>query len=347
MCEGAVQALRGSVIEIGSDNGGSVSMPSACNGVYSIKPSAGRLSFFNVADRSPGQTIIPIVLGLLGSSVASLKFFLPSIIASQPWLRDPEVVPLPWRCQDDIDGGTRLSFGFMDFDGVVRPHPPIQRALDTVKKALECKGHEALPWNPPSHSRARKIHGEIAGADGSYDVFEQLVLSGEPLIPGLQDEFPDGKPLKPSNAIQVEKAVIRLKKYRAAYQTSWNSTEKLTNTGRPVDAVILPVLPSAAVIPGKLYYYTYISPANVIDHTTMAIPVTRADRNIDKFNECYTPVSDLDRKTWESYDPQIYHGAPASIQIQGRRLEEEKLLAIGQVVTDALASWRETCHSHI
>lgn len=30
--------------------------------------------------------------------------------------------------------------------------------------------------------------------------------------------------------------------------------------GRPVDAVVLPVLPHAAVIPGKSYYYSKLSP---------------------------------------------------------------------------------------
>jgi Asp-tRNA(Asn)/Glu-tRNA(Gln) amidotransferase A subunit family amidase len=37
-------------------------------------------------------------------------------------------------------------------------------------------------------------------------------------------------------------------------------------------------------------------------------------------------------------DPDTYHGAPASIQLVGRRLEEEKLLSIAKVVVDALAS---------
>ncbi len=35
-------------------------------------------------------------------------------------------------------------------------------------------------------------------------------------------------------------------------------------------------------------------------------------------------------------DPEVYHGAPAAVQILGGRLEEEKVLAIGQVVVDAL-----------
>jgi hypothetical protein len=42
------------------------------------------------------------------------------------------------------------------------------------------------------------------------------------------------------------------------------------------------------------------------------------------------------RLTRRADDPEVYHGAPAAVQLLGCRLEEEKLLAIGQVVTDAL-----------
>jgi Asp-tRNA(Asn)/Glu-tRNA(Gln) amidotransferase A subunit family amidase len=39
-------------------------------------------------------------------------------------------------------------------------------------------------------------------------------------------------------------------------------------------------------------------------------------------------------------DPEKYDGAPASIQILGRRLEEEKLLSLAQVVVDALNDYK-------
>ena len=42
----------------------------------------------------------------------------------------------------------------------------------------------------------------------------------------------------------------------------------------------------------------YISAANVIDHTTLVIPVTRADRAIDKLDPKYVPVGETDEKNW-------------------------------------------------
>jgi amidase len=139
--EGAMQALRGSAIGFGSDIGGSVSMPAACNGVFSIKPSVGRLPTLDMPNSSPGQINIQTVVGILGPSIASLRYVFEAILFSKPWLTDPGVLPIPWRKPTDIES-SKLSFGFMDFDGVVKPHPPIIRALAMVKDALEASGHE-------------------------------------------------------------------------------------------------------------------------------------------------------------------------------------------------------------
>ncbi len=45
----------------------------------------------------------------------------------------------------------------------------------------------------------------------------------------------------------------------------------------------------------------YISAANVIDHTTLVIPVTRADRTINKLDPKYVPMGEIDEKNWAAY----------------------------------------------
>ena len=54
----------------------------------------------------------------------------------------------------------------------------------------------------------------------------------------------------------------------------------------------------------------------------------------------YVPRNDLDRWNWQLYDTEAMHGMPVGIQIVGKRLEEEKVLAAGKVVEDILRSDR-------
>lgn len=42
---------------------------------------------------------------------------------------------------DELGGGKQLCFGMMWDNGVVKPHPPLQRAMRMFKEALQSAGH--------------------------------------------------------------------------------------------------------------------------------------------------------------------------------------------------------------
>ena len=44
----------------------------------------------------------------------------------------------------------------------------------------------------------------------------------------------------------------------------------------------------------------------------------------------------LDQKTFEVYDPEVFDGAFVGLQLVGRRLHEEKLLALAEMLGDAI-----------
>lgn len=50
----------------------------------------------------------------------------------------------------------------------------------------------------------------------------------------------------------------------------------------------------------------------------------------------FIPLNHLDGNIQADYDPAFYHGAPVSLQLVGRRLEEEKVLEMVEVVADLL-----------
>ncbi|KAN0096342.1 hypothetical protein V8E51_015147 [Hyaloscypha variabilis] len=66
--------------------------------------------------------------------------------------------------------------------------------------------------------------------------------------------------------------------------------------------------------------------------TNSSTMVTFADKNIDKNKEDYKPLNDMDRIVQEEYDPEAYHGAPIAVQIVGRRLTEERVMAIAKEI---------------
>ena len=93
--------------------------------------------------------MIPTVVGILGPSVPALRNMFEALLSSEPWLHDPEVLPLPYRVEAECNHETspKLAFGVLESDGVVTPHPPIIRAVREVTKALEAEGHKVFPYD--------------------------------------------------------------------------------------------------------------------------------------------------------------------------------------------------------
>ena len=74
------------------------------------------------------------------------------------------------------------------------------------------------------------------------------------------------------------------------------------------------------------------------DFPSCTFPVTTADKNIDHARDMKTfqQLSEMDGKIQADYDANFYDGAPVSLQCVGRRLEEEKVLEMVEVIADAL-----------
>jgi amidase len=159
------------------------------------------------------------------------------------------------------------------------------------------------------------LQSAFTDADGHPDVYENLALSGEPLVSELEPQFGNG-PLPAVALSEFYKSTIDLRKWRTKYNDYWTSTSNLTSTGRAIDAILLPVAPHAAVMPGKSYHYgkstasvdclcsqtmlAYTTFVNLLDYVSVVVPVTFADSRMDVFNQTYEPKSELDRKNWEA-----------------------------------------------
>ncbi|KAL8654303.1 MAG: hypothetical protein Q9210_001584 [Variospora velana] len=351
--EGALQALRGSSVGLGTDiEGGSVRIPAAFCGTYSLKPTHNRLSYRDVANTNPGQDTYASSVGVMGTSIDAAKLVFTSILSTSPWLRDPNVVKMPWDKDSetsmlrrtDADGFAQdipLKIGIYWTDGVVTPHPPVKRGLRIIRDTLQDMKHKVVGWDPPSQTTAKRVHVAFLKADGGHDVHKQLDLSGEPLIPPLQGAFQLRDPIP---LLEYQDLTLQGKAYNETYYDYWNSTSN--DDGQLVDAVVMPVAPHAAVIPGKFYHTAYTESINLMDFSAAVIPVTRADKSVDVFDHGYQPLNDSAvflRYTNLNFedDADTYDGAPVGLQIVARKWEEEKVWAIAKILDTALKNRSE------
>ncbi|KAF5635107.1 general amidase [Fusarium tjaetaba] len=322
--EAALMALGGSSVGVGTDIGGSLRIPAGFCGIFSIKPTSNRLSYRDVANTNPGQDTYRSTIGFMGTSIDALEVVFKAVLGTEPWLKDPAVIPVPFRKEvtesyrrraDDkgnVKFGERpLKMGVLWCDGMVGLHPPVLRGMKVVVEALKKAGHK----------------GGFLSADGAHDIHQHLKRSGEPLIPDLQD----GLNLKtPKELLKYQDLTIQGLEYERQYSDYWNATADLDD--QSVDAVLMPVAPHAAVIPGKFYHGAYTDAMNLTNYTAVVIPTIRADKRVDVFDEGYEPLGEMDRKNWQAYDVDLYDGAPVGVQIVGRKFEEEKCLAIARIV---------------
>lgn len=132
-------------------------------------------------------------------------------------------------------------------------------------------------------------------ADGARDVHDHLLLSGEPLIADLQAYFNLRDPIP---LLEYQDLTVQGLACEQAYSDYWNSMAG--DDGQEVDAVIMPVAPHAAVIPGKYNHLAYTEVVNLLNYSAAVIPVTKADKGVDGVDETYTPVNEVDRANWEA-----------------------------------------------
>jgi len=122
--------------------------------------------------------------------------------------------------------------------------------------------------------------------------------------------------------------------YRLKYNKLWLSTGEKDN--HPVDAILCPSGPGAAPPHGNAKYWNYTSQWNLLEYPGVVLPVTFADQELDLNDKSYVPRNKQDRFHWELYEKDRYVEAPVGLQIVTRRFEDEKCLAVLEVVERAM-----------
>ncbi|KAI0669931.1 general amidase [Trametes maxima] len=343
--ESALIAMHGSPLGVGSDIGGSIRIPSHFCGIYGFKPSSHRIPSYGVVNSLDGQESVPTALGPLTTSLSGVTAFFRSILDQEPWRYCPSTVPKPWS-EDDYSlksrgGGVKLCFGIMWDEGSIKPHPPILRALAITQKALEAAGHKVIEWKSLKHADYVAIARSNFLADGSQD-YNSCLTTGEPLINSMDpnadpNDIPAFRiPRQPLTAFQIWQLNKEKRALRKELLDRWEATASETGTGRPIDVLICPAAPYAAVPHGQTRSSIYTIIWNTMDYPALIIPVTKVDPEVDVKPTREDFWSEEDKRVHGMYNPDIYKGVPVGIQLVGPTLQEEVVLGVGGVVDAAL-----------
>lgn len=322
--EGALIALHGSCLGIGSDVGGSIRNPAANCGIYGIKPTAFRMPTDGWGYIMAGADTVESVLGPLSTSLFGLKIFMKTIIDAQPWLTEPALIPMPWR-EIELPKNRPLRVGVLWHDGIVRPHSPITRALKAVVARLGQKGIEVVDFEPYLHDEAWAIIASLYFTDGGEADAKIIDSANEPWRPLSEWIIKHNPCVKKLDVGTLTYWLEEREAYRKEYALHWQRSG--------IDALLCPVGPGVAPKHNTAKYWWYTSQWNLLDYPAISFPVLKVKKQTDAWEGSSEPLSDLDRSNRNLWDADEFDCLPVNLQLVGRRFEDERILAILDYIT--------------
>ncbi|CAN8102461.1 unnamed protein product [Discula destructiva] len=320
--ESALIAFKGSCLGVGTDIGGSLRIPAACTGIFTLRPSFGRFPTLKCRSGMSGQEAIQSVNGPLARTIDDIELEAKTVVDAQPWLHDPRMLPIPWR---SVELPKKLKIAVLWNDGMVMPTPPVARALKTTVEKLKAAGHELVDWDPKDQGQGLRLLGQMFVADGGISISKELERSGEP----LREEMRAYGAAKDLGTYEMWQLHIERVGYQKRYLDRWNDAG--------IDAILCPTTPFSTVKNGQFRHVGYTGVYNVLDYACVSFPTGMVvDKEVDRYEDGYKPLSETCDEIHAEYDAVAVHDMPISLQLVARRLEEEKVLAMTKVVLAAL-----------
>jgi len=174
--EAVALATGMSPLGLGNDMAGSLRMPAQCTGICALKPSRGRVPWWNATDLGGPPLVVQLmaVNGPMARSVEDLRAALAVISGSDP--RDPWSVPLPAGSAAHPGTGPRAVAVIAEPDGGPA-HPDVVASVRRAADALAEAGYQVQEVNPPSIAAAFETWSQIVCSElhAMWPLMEALV----------------------------------------------------------------------------------------------------------------------------------------------------------------------------
>jgi amidase len=330
--EGTLNALRGSVLGLGSDIGGSIRCPAGFCNIHGFKPTSYLLS--NDGHLPGGFAAELNILATGGPMCRSLRDvdnFMKLLRCADQHLRDPSIIPMPWTgLHTKIEGPIKL--GIMMSDGAITPQPPIIRALEWAKSQILKSSHsstfELKPFTPYGSAHANRMITEMYWPDGPKHVREPLQASGEPELLLSTWMLRYNKEEIGARAINDQR--WQRNQFRCRFIEEWNNQD--------VDYVLAPVFVGPACQHETAKFWNYTALWNFVDYPGLVIPTPI--KALPKGQERYPPdapiLSEEDQAVRELWEQGDFTDAPIALQLIARKYHDNQLIAAAAKIEDAL-----------
>lgn len=265
--EGALVAMRGGVLGVGTDVGGSIRIPAMCGGLYGIKPSAERIPYVgqeNGSRKGASNIGLPASVGPIAVSLRDCELFLKTVSDARPWERDPSLAYGLWSEQGSIERKPLL--GVIRQDGLITPLPPVSKALDETVRSLRSSGLEVIEIDAPAFKKCQSLANKFFGIDGGNRMFDLLEATKEPLTTWLSTRLRRRTPISLDRLVDIHAQKVEL-------ETEMLKIWRDPRTGRQIDAFICPVAPHPVPPIDRWNGVSYTSSFVLLDYPAGTLPV--------------------------------------------------------------------------
>lgn len=302
--EGALLALRGSVLGIGTDIAGSIRIPATANGIYGFKPTA---DIFPAAGTLPAEILgapgIVVSTGPMATSARACHYLMKHVMSAEFVDRDWTVSNVPW-VNKGLPKGRRLRVGYMEDEGITTPTPPVRRALAETVAKLKAAGVEIVNINVEDIARRRQEIMDMFSLDGSQEMLDFLAKGGEPQVPSVAMtkllEIP-GKEMD---------AFFKLSGARAEFKEYMHNIF----TSNKIDCMLSAAAPHTALKFDKWISLTYTATWNYLNYPAAIIPTGTVLETDVKDEGAKYGEEDENMYSWYT-GPEDYKDAPTVVQI--------------------------------
>jgi Asp-tRNA(Asn)/Glu-tRNA(Gln) amidotransferase A subunit family amidase len=294
----------------GSDGGGSIRVPAHFSGICGLKPTPGRIPATGHFPVSAGPFAQIGVVGPMARTVADLKLLFD--VMQGPDLGDTCAAPVPlrWPGEKEI---RKLRVGYFEDDGRTPATPETCAAVRTAAEALRRAGFQVETFRPQGLEEARQLWWKYFVVAGGM-LLRPMFKGRESDISPILKQFLEWSAAEPAlTAETLLEAWIQRDLLRTQFFAQMQQYPILL-----CPAAAIPAFPHGErswQVEGKTVHYldawSYTEFFNLLGNPAAVVPVGRSPE-----------------------------GMPIGVQIVGLPWEEEKLLAVAEVLEQQCGAWK-------